>query len=124
MKIIALLISLASLSAWSGTTMNFEGTCSGTLRDGTEISFKYFLNFNGCTPRATAGLTYTKGMEGLLTGTRSFTDDKDLYSFPQTSVTFANSTGNTSGIFKYFDGRYTRSVKVQCDVRDYEYSDC
>ena len=124
MKIIALIISLASLSAWSGTTMNLEGKCSGTLRDGSSVSFTYYSNFNGCTSKATAALTYTKGMEGLLTGTRSFTDEKDYYLFPQTSVTFANSTGNTSGTFKYFDGRYTKSVKVQCDVRDYEYSDC
>ena len=124
MKILALIISLVSLSAWSGTTMNLEGQCSGTLRDGTAVSFKYFSNFNGCTARATAALTYTKGMEGLLTGTRSFTDTTDRYSFPQTSVSFANSTGNTSGTFKYFDGRYTRSVTVQCEVRDYEYSDC
>lgn len=124
MKIFAILISLLSLSAWSGSSMKLEGSCTGTLKNKAPVAFTYYSNFDGCKNTSSAAITYTAGIEGLFTGTRSFKNNQDHYSFPKNTLSFPDSTGNISGTLKYFDGRATQTIKVQCEVRDYEYGDC
>ena len=83
-------------------------------------------NFNGCKKVSTSAVSFQSGLDGLSTGTRSFTDSSDNYVFNSYKLSFANSTGNTTGKLSYKDestGRI-KSVKVSCDVRDYEYTDC
>jgi len=118
-------LSLSSLAV-AGTSMKVEGSCSGTLADGSEVSYTYYSNFNGCKKVSTSAVSFVNGFDGLYTGTRSFTDSSDNYSFNSYKLTFANSTGNTAGKLTYkdeFSGR-TKTVKVKCEVRDYEYTDC
>lgn len=124
MKIFAIFMSLMSLSAWSGSSMKFEGSCIGTLKNKVPIAFTYYSNFDGCKNTSSAAIAYTAGIKGLCTGTRSFKNNQDIYSFTKNTLSFPDSTGNTSGTLKYFDGRATQTIKVQCEVRDYEYGDC
>lgn len=117
-------VILFSSTAWS-LSMKLEGACAGKLADGTQIAFRYYSNFNGCTQSAKAAISYDQGREGMLTGIRSFTDSSDVYNFGNTRITFANSTGNTSGRFRYIDSRGARhTATLECDVRDYEYGEC
>lgn len=111
--------------ASTGSSLRLEGSCRGTLKDGSPIVFSYFSNFNGCSNRARAAVNFTSGIEGLLTGRRAFSGDKDIYSFPDHKIILKNSTGNTDARFHYKDmeGK-SRSVTVQCEIRDYEYADC
>ncbi len=121
--IILNLITNAKASA--GSSLKLEGTCQGKLKDGSPVAFRYYSNFNGCVNVSKGGVTFTKGLEGLLTGTRSFQDGKDIYSFPSHRITFADSTGNTSGKFRYKDDHGVfHTVTVTCEIRDYEYSEC
>jgi hypothetical protein len=122
--ILSVVVMLFSVSAWS-FSMKLEGHCAGRLDDGTDIAFQYYSNFNGCSKTARAALSYDQGREGMLTGIRSFTDKNDTYSFGKIQLILANSTGNTTGIYRYTDERGThRRVTLSCDVRDYEYADC
>lgn len=114
---------------YSGMALSFsmkpEGACAGKLADGTSIAFEYFSNFNGCTQKARAAISYQQGREGMVTGTRAFSDTTDTYTFGKERLVFPNSTGNTTGKYFYTDSRGNRkSVTLECDVRDYEYSDC
>ena len=121
------LLSLAfSSMALAGTSMKVEGSCSGKLSDGSAVSYTYYSNFNGCKSVSSAAVSFGKGIEGLYTGTRSFTDSSDNYSLGAFRLSFANSTGNTTGKLTYKDPSTgaTKTVKVECSVRDYEYSDC
>ena len=123
----ASLLSLTLLSsAFAGTSMKVEGSCSGKLLDGTDISYTYYSNFNGCKKISTSAVSFQSGIEGLFTGTRSFTDSSDNYSFTNYKIVFKNSTGNTTGKLTYKDARTGKSktVTLQCEVRDYEYGDC
>ena len=123
-KILATLFALSSFAAWSGTSKKLEGTCTGTLKNKTPIAFTYYSNFDGCKNTSSAAITFTSGVDGLLTGTRSFKNNKDVYVFPKSSLIFDDSTGNTEGTLKVFDGRANQTIQVQCEVRDYEYGEC
>lgn len=128
MKIIIIFaLSLVFISTTqAATSMKVEGSCSGTLKDGTEVSYTYYSNYNGCKKISTAALNFTSGIEGLFTGKRSFTRKSDLYTFNGYQLRFANSTGNTSGKLTYrdFTSNEKTTVTLQCEVRDYEYADC
>ncbi len=105
--------------------MKLEGNCAGKLADGTSIAFQYYSNFNGCKNTASAAISYEQGYDGMTTGKRSLRETSDTYTFGKANLVFANSTGNTSGKFRYNDRRGDRkSVTLQCDVRDYEYAEC
>lgn len=120
----ALLLSL-NLHAASGSSLKTEGNCTGNLNDGTPVSFTYYSDFNGCKNTSKSAISFHSGIDGLLTGSRSIKGSKDYYNFPRHDLTFANSTGNTSGTLGYRDENNQRHViKVQCEVRDYEYSEC
>ncbi len=122
--IIAAFVVFFSSSSFA-LSMKIEGNCAGKLADGTSVAFQYYSNFNGCKNTASAAITYEQGYDGMTTGKRSLTDNADTYTFGKTKVVFANSTGNTSGKFRYTDKRGDRrSVTLQCDVRDYEYGEC
>lgn len=122
--ILSFVVLFFSFSAWS-VSMKLEGSCAGKLANGSDVAFQYYSNFNGCTRSAKAAISYEQGREGLTTGTRSFTEKSDIYTFGKTRIVFANLTGNTSGRFHYTDSRgYKKSVTLQCDVRDYEYAEC
>ncbi len=122
MKIIfSLVVMLFSFSTFAAS-LHLEGSCSGKLADGSPISFQYFSNFDGCQKVAKAGIFYQQVMK---TGTRSFTERSDIYAFGKTRLIFANSTGNTTGKYRYTDTRGDRqTVVLQCEVRDYEYAEC
>ena len=108
-----------------GSSMKLEGSCSGTLKDGTEVSFNYYSDFDGCKDVSKGAVAFNSGVEGLFTGQRSFTETRDNYTFPEQKLSFENSTGNTTGILIMNDleGK-PEAVKLQCDIRDYEYADC
>jgi hypothetical protein len=119
---------LTASIAHSGTSMKFEGSCSGTLSNNAPINFKYYSDFDGCKEKSTAAISFTseEGEErGLVTGKRSFQGDKDIYAFGATRVVFENSTGNTSGDMIYLNEETGESeeVVVQCMVRDYHYAE-
>ncbi len=126
-----LLFSLVSMSALAGTTMNLEGTCSGTEVNQTPITVTYYSNFDGCRNTSRAAISHDRGAgSSLMTGTRSLRNGKDTYRFTSGAreilrLTFADSTGNTSGELRYRDenGKF-QSVTLQCEVRDYEYAEC
>lgn len=134
-SLIATIIVVFSINnSFAGTSQKLEGSCSGTLKDGTAISYEYFSNFDGCKKVSTAVVSFTAGREGLYTGKRSFKGGKDIYSFmikegrrskEHVRLTFADSTGNTSGSIRYLNdsGKFS-TVQMSCEVRDYEYSDC
>jgi hypothetical protein len=108
-----------------GSSLKLEGTCSGHLADGTEVNFNYYSDFNGCNKVSKSAIAFNSGIEGLITGSRAFKNNKDYYNFPKNDLTFADSTGNTSGKLGYRDSKNVRrTINVQCDIRDYEYSDC
>ena len=120
-----LVLSFSSLAV-AGTSMKVEGSCSGKLADGSEVSYTYYSNFNGCKKVSTSAVSFENGFDGLYTGTRSFTDSSDNYSFNSYKLSFSNSTGNSTGKLTYkdeFSGR-SKTINVKCEVRDYEYSDC
>lgn len=124
-----LIVSIITLSFSSlsyGSSLKIEGTCSGKLADGSDISYTYYSNFNGCKKKSVAAVNFTSGIEGLFTGTRSFTRSSDIYAFNGYKLIFANSTGNTTGKLNYKDieTNKTKTVTLQCEVRDYEYNDC
>lgn len=107
--------------------MKIEGTCAGTLSDGSAVSYTYYSNFDGCRKISKAAISFTAGIEGLFTGKRSFTDSQDIYELNGGyKLIFANSTGNTSGSLTYpvGSGRKMETVNIQCQARDYEYQDC
>lgn len=132
--ITTLLFVFTATSAFAGTAMKLEGNCNGTLKDGSEVSFSYYSNFDGCKEKSTAAVTFTSNDMGLNTGSRSFIGSKDVYMFDvvengkkkeKVRISFADSTGNTSGSLRYTDANGKKqSVTVQCEIRDYEYSDC
>ncbi len=108
-----------------GSSMKYEGTCSGTLADGTAIGLNYYSDYDGCKEQSVSAVTFTAGIEGLFTGQRTFTETKDIYSFREQSLSFANSTGNTSGKLTIKNANdELETVQLQCNVRDYEYADC
>ena len=119
------LVSL-SLAHAGGTSMKVEGNCSGKLADGSDISYTYYSNFNGCKKVSTSAVSFQGGLEGLYTGTRAFSKSSDIYKFYAYTLVFANSTGNTTGKLTYRDQETKKkhTITLQCEVRDYEYGDC
>ncbi len=116
---------LPEAGAATGSSLKIEGSCTGNLADGTPVSFIYYSDYNGCRKVNKGAIAFQSGIEGLITGSRTFTGGKDYYNFPKNDLTFADSTGNTSGKLGYRDSENVRHViQVQCDVRDYEYADC
>lgn len=119
---------LTASFAHSGTSMKFEGSCTGTLSNNVPVNFKYYSDFDGCKEKSAAAISFssTEGEEQtLVTGERRFEGDKDIYAFQKTRVVFENSTGNTSGDLSYLNeetGEY-QAVVVQCMVRDYHYAE-
>lgn len=108
-----------------GSLMKLEGTCSGTLADGTAVKLNYYSDFDGCKDVSKSAVAFTEGGDGLQTGNRSFTETKDIYAFPNQSLILANSTGNTTATLKVLNAQgEPEKVQLQCDVRDYEYADC
>lgn len=129
-SLFTLAVVLFTLNA-EAATMKFEGQCSGTLKDGTPVSYTYYSNFDGCKNRSRAAVTFHEGLAlDLHTGVRSFSNGKDIYSFKQDKkevvrLTFADSTGNTSGALTYTDLEGEKqTVELSCMVRDYSYGDC
>jgi hypothetical protein len=129
---VVLSVLLYSLSSF-GTTMKVEGSCSGTLDDKTQVTLTYFSNFNGCSNTSSSAISLNSPSlgQGLYTGTRSIAGSQDIHSVKDgkkkeiLALRFANSTGNTSAVFKYLDQNgVARVVTVQCNVRDYEYGEC
>lgn len=117
------LVTNAKAATDKGSSMKLEGTCTGTLADGSAVSFNYYSDFNGCGYKSKSAVTFTSGIEGLFTGKRVL-GEKDVHTYPQHRLTFANSTGNTEGTLHYTDAQGARqSVQVLCDVRDYEYAE-
>lgn len=136
MKTIMLsLICFFSSTLFAGTAMKLEGTCHGTLKNRTSVSFNYYSSFNGCRDKSSAAISFTSGIDsGLYTGTRNL-GTNDVYSFnvkearqkskELVRLTFANSTGNTGGTLRYIDDNSKlQSIKVRCEIRDYEYGEC
>ena len=122
-----LFVSLFTLNAMGrvGSVQKIEGSCTGSLVDGTSVSFTYYSNFDGCKKVSKCSLAFHSGIEGLITGSRSFPGNKDYYNFRRNDLTLLNSTGNTSAQFGYRDSNNARHViSVQCEVRDYTYEDC
>jgi hypothetical protein len=108
-----------------GKSLNYEGSCSGQLRDGTEVNLTYYSDFDGCKTISRSAITFSSGIEGLFTGSRSFKGKNDVYNFPKHRLTFTNSTGNTSALFQYRDTQNELiETELQCEVRDYEYAEC
>lgn len=108
-----------------GSSLKVEGTCSGSLQDGTAIALTYYSDFDGCKKVSKSALGLKEGLEGLFTGSRVFRDGKDIYNFPKNKLTLDDSTGNTSADFEYRDqNNELQSVELQCEVRDYEYGEC
>lgn len=120
-----LFLSFISSAFGAEGAMKHEGSCSGTLLDGSPVSFNYYSDFDGCTDKSKSAVTFTSGLEGLLTGERSFSKSKDNYKFNGYKISFPDSTGNTSGSFTYTDANGERqTVELACEVRDYTYGDC
>lgn len=118
-------VILPKAGAATGSSLKIEGSCTGNLADGTPVSFIYYSDFNGCRKVNKGAIAFQSGIEGLITGSRTFTAGKDYYNFPKNDLTFADSTGNTSAKLGYRDSDNVRHVvEVQCEVRDYEYPDC
>lgn len=108
-----------------GKELKLEGNCHGSLIDATPISLTYYSDFDGCRKVSRSAIAFNSGFEGLITGSRAFKVDRDIYNFPKHKLSFLNSTGNTSALFEYRDAsRELQSVELQCEVRDYEYPDC
>src|SRR5690606_398889 len=109
-----------------GSSLKVEGTCSGILNDGQEVGLVYYSDFDGCKEKSVSAVAFTEGIEGLITGTRSFTEKEDIYSFPEHRLILANSTGNTVERLIYQDNEgEQQSDFLKCEVRDYEYEkDC
>lgn len=129
-SLFTLAVVLFTLNA-GAATMKMEGQCSGTLKDGTAVSYTYYSNFDGCKNRSRAAVTFHEGLAlDLHTGVRSFSNGKDIYKFKQDKkevvrLTFADSTGNTSGELTYTDTEGEKqTVELSCMIRDYSYGDC
>jgi hypothetical protein len=115
-------VFLLGSTAYASSPMKIEGSCKGTLINGTQVSYKYFSNFDGCKKISQASVSFTSGLQGRFKGKRSFTETQDIYDMKGGyKLIFNNSTGNTSGTLLY---PKNQSVTTQCEVRDYEYSDC
>lgn len=134
-SLITTLLFVVTTSTFAGTAMKLEGNCSGALKDGSPVSFTYYSNFDGCREKSTAAVSFSAGNnQGLNTGKRSFEAGRDIYRFnvvengkekQAVRISFADSTGNTSGKLTYLDQNNSRkTVVVQCEIRDYEYSEC
>lgn len=103
---------------FSRTTMNLEGNCTGTLKDGSAVAFSYYSDFDGCKSKSRAAIVYSEG-GGLVTGSRSFKNGKDAYAFGTGQLSFKDFTGEVSGTLQTAEGE---SVPVQCQIRNYEYA--
>jgi hypothetical protein len=110
-------------------TLNFrqmnQSVSMKRVRRNNPVSFKYYSTFSGCSQSSKCAVTFSRGLEGLMTGNRIFTENHDLYQFSEYKITLANSTGNTEARFSYPDeSGKVRTVTVRCKVRDYEYGEC
>ena len=120
MKVFALILFVALFSRLSqaSNSLKIEGSCSGSFKDGSPVSFTYYSDFDGCKEKSQAAISFTEGVEGLEMGERQFIKNRDVYSFKDGRLSFANSTGNTEGILELKE-----KVKVSCEIRDYEYAE-
>lgn len=113
--------------------MKIEGNCKGEDH-GNDISLTYFSAFDGCQNKSEAALNIQTNQTSKLKGTRVISNGLDQYSFTTRAngkaktiywLIFTDSTGNDTGIFKYKDASgVLRSVQLQCEIFDYEYSEC
>ncbi len=129
-----LFLSLVSSMAIA-SEMKLEGSCKGVEADGTKVNFTYFSGFNGCHNKSEAAITFAEdtSQTGLFTGTRVIQNGEDKYSFTRTNqknkpsiwLVFADSTGNTQGVFKRKSatGKIS-SVTLECEILQYEYEEC
>lgn len=106
-----------------GSTLKVEGSCYGTLKDGSTVNLTYYSNFDGIKDVSQSAVTFTGALEGLFTGTREFKQGKDIYTFSGTKLIFLDSTGNTSGTLQYSKEEVQQSVEIQCEIRDYHYAE-
>ena len=119
-------LSFLSLSgfATAKSEMKLEGNCHGRVR-GADIALKYYSTFDGCNNKSKAKVVLTSSQNRNLKGTRSIGKGLDTYSFKGFWLVFTDSTGNTQGEYRYRDvGGAIKSVQLECEIRDYEYSDC
>lgn len=119
-------LSLLSLSGFAaaGAEMKLEGNCHGKVR-GEEVTLKYFSTFDGCINKSKAKVVMTTPKLRNLKGTRSIEKGFDTYSFSGFWLVFKDSTGNTQGEYRYRGaGGVVKSVQLNCEIRDYEYSEC
>jgi hypothetical protein len=140
MKYLTIALTFFSLanSGQAGTAMKYEGSCSGTLRDNSPIRLNLYSDFDGCKNHSQAAFS-TISAEGqsekVTTGERKFVQDQDIYEFEVGSsdhqkkvahLAFANTTGNTSVEYQYYDEMEQdyQTVTLMCEVRDYEYPEC
>ncbi len=116
----------AVTTAESSTSMNYQGSCHGTLANNAPISFKYYSDFDGCKEKSAAAISYNDAGEdrGLVTGTRTL-KSRDVYNFAGNRLSFENSTGITSGTLSYLneESGEREEVIVQCEVREYSYAE-
>ncbi len=104
--------------------LKVEGSCKGQYR-GTDISFTYYSAFDGCQKKSPAAISFTSRTSSMLKGSRLISGGIDKYTFKAYSLELKDSTGNKTAIFTFRDDRRIRkSVVLQCEVFDYEYSDC
>lgn len=125
-QIFTVLVFLFFATFAQASNVKLEGACYGDLIDGSRVSFYYYSNFNGCQKRSTAVIRFFTKFEPVnYKGKRTFQNDRDIYTFDDYRVSFKDSTGNTDGIFSYYnDYGWRRSVKVKCVVLDYEFEAC
>ena len=115
-----------SLSALAESELKLEGSCHGNLFDGTQVSFTYYSNYDGCTQNIKAAIQFAPNFgSGHYKGKRAFEEGQDIYNIETYRVTFKDSTNNLGGVFSYLDVVGKRqSINIQCEIRDYEYDEC
>lgn len=113
-----------SLTVSAKDELKIEGKCKGDDQ-GKEINITYYSAFDGCRNKSEAALSISNQSSNLK-GTRVLGNGLDQYSFMKKYwLVFNDSTGNTSGTLKYRDASgVIRNVLLQCEIYDYEYSEC
>lgn len=135
---ITLAFLFSASTSFAGTAMNMEGSCSGKLTSQSSVRFTYYSNFDGCKAKSSAAVSFESGNvlgDGLITGSREFIGEDDIYTFTTTEsgrtreqvrLTFANMTNQTSAKMRYRNpetGKY-KTITLKCDIRNYEYAGC
>lgn len=120
------LSALAFAHAQAESEMKMEGRCNGTMASGTQVTFTYYSDFNGCQQNINAAIKFGPDFGSrYYKGKRAFENSQDIYTVDTYRVTFKDSTGNLGGIYSYLDVAGQRqSIPVECSILDYEYDEC